>query len=147
VLVIEDDPQLAKLLRTYLQMEDFEVRIAATREEINAALCAQPTPHLVLLDIVLPDIDGFEVLAKMRHHPAEDGQNGARDREFNPRQQIDALVTEYRRDVPKKIEQLQALSSAGHLAELIRELHILAGSAVPSACGSWAGRPAPLRII
>jgi hypothetical protein len=123
-------------------MDDFEVRIAATREEINAALRAQPTPHLVLLDI-----DGFEVLAKMRHHPAEDGQNGARDRELNPRQQIDALVTEYRRDVPKKIEQLQALSSAGHLAELIRELHILAGSAVPSACGSWAGRPAPLRII
>lgn len=68
VLVIEDDPQLAKLLRTYLQMEDFEVRIAATREQINAALRAQPTPHLVLLDVVLPDIDGFEVLAKMRQH-------------------------------------------------------------------------------
>lgn len=70
VLVIEDDPQLVKLLRTYLQMEDFEVRIAATREEINAALRAQPTPHLVLLDVVLPDIDGFEVLAKMRQHEA-----------------------------------------------------------------------------
>lgn len=70
VLVIEDDPQLAKLLRTYLQMEDFEVRIAATREQINAALRAQPTPHLVLLDVVLPDIDGFEVLAKMRQHEA-----------------------------------------------------------------------------
>jgi CheY-like chemotaxis protein len=46
------------------------VRIAATREEINAALRAQPTPHLVLLDIVLSDIDGFEVLAKMRQHEA-----------------------------------------------------------------------------
>jgi DNA-binding response OmpR family regulator len=45
VLVIEDDPQLAKLLRTYLQMEDFEVRIAATREEINAALHSRPSPR------------------------------------------------------------------------------------------------------
>lgn len=45
------------------------------------------------------------------------------------RKDIDALIAEYRRDVPKKIEQLQALSSAGHLAELIRELHTLAGSA------------------
>jgi hypothetical protein len=43
VLVIEDDPQLAKLLRTYLQMEDFAVRSAATREEINAALREPPS--------------------------------------------------------------------------------------------------------
>jgi hypothetical protein len=83
----------------------------------------------------------------MRHHPAEDDQSGARDRELNPRQQIDALVTEYRRDVPKKIEQLQALSCAGHLAELIRDCISLPAPRVPSACGSWARRPAPLRII
>jgi CheY-like chemotaxis protein len=68
VLVIEDDPQLVKLLRTYLQMEDFAVRSAATREEINAALREPPKPDLVLLDVVLPDIDGFDVLAKMRQH-------------------------------------------------------------------------------
>jgi hypothetical protein len=63
---------------------------------------------------------------------------------LNPRGEIDALIAEYRRDVPKKIEQLQALSCTGSLAELIRELP---APRVRSACGSWAKRPAPLRII
>ena len=70
VLVVEDDAQLAKILRTYLQMEEFAVRVAATREEINKALGEAPRPDLVLLDVVLPDADGFEILEKMRAHEA-----------------------------------------------------------------------------
>jgi CheY-like chemotaxis protein len=70
VLVVEDDAALAKLLRTYLQMEDFEVRTAATREEITKALREPPKPDIVLLDVMLPDIDGFDVLVKMRQHEA-----------------------------------------------------------------------------
>ncbi len=70
VLVVEDDPQLAKMLRTYLKMEDFAVRVAATREEINKALREAPRPDVVLLDVVLPDVNGFDVLAKMRQHDA-----------------------------------------------------------------------------
>jgi CheY-like chemotaxis protein len=68
VLVVEDDAALAKLLRTYLQMEDFAVRTAGTREEISKALSEPPKPDVVLLDVMLPDIDGFDVLAKMRQH-------------------------------------------------------------------------------
>jgi two-component system, OmpR family, response regulator len=70
VLVVEDDPQLAGILRTYLQMEEFAVRVAATRDEINKALGEPPKPDLVLLDVVLPDADGFEILEKMRAHDA-----------------------------------------------------------------------------
>lgn len=70
VLVIEDDAQLARLLRTYLQMESFAVRIAATRAEINQALRETPRPDVVLLDVMLPDSDGFEVLQKIRAHEA-----------------------------------------------------------------------------
>ena len=70
VLVVEDDPQLAKLLRTYLQMEDFAVRLAANRDEITRALREPPTPDIILLDVVLPDVDGFAVLEKMRAHEA-----------------------------------------------------------------------------
>ena len=69
VMVVEDDPQLAKLLRTYLQMEEFAVRVAATREEITKALGEAPRPDLVLLDVLLPDADGFEILEKVRAHP------------------------------------------------------------------------------
>ncbi len=68
VMAVEDDPQLTKLLRTYLQMEGFAVRIAATREEINKALREPPKPDVLLLDVVLPDSDGFELLERMRSH-------------------------------------------------------------------------------
>lgn len=67
-LVVEDDPQLAKMLRMYLQMEEFAVRVAATREDINKALREPPRPDIILLDVVLPDADGFEILQKMRGH-------------------------------------------------------------------------------
>jgi len=70
VLVVEDDPQLAKLLRTYLTMEGMVARLAANREEIAAALRQAPRPDLVLLDVMLPDVDGFDVLARMRQHDA-----------------------------------------------------------------------------
>jgi two-component system, OmpR family, response regulator len=70
VLVIEDDPDILKLLQIFLKLEGFEPRIASNRDEIVAALRAPPLPDLVLLDIRLPDINGFDVLAKMRQHPA-----------------------------------------------------------------------------
>jgi two-component system, OmpR family, response regulator len=66
VLVVEDDPQLAKLLRMFLQMENMAIRMAGNKEQIAAALSQPPKPDLVLLDVVLPDADGFEVLAQMR---------------------------------------------------------------------------------
>ena len=68
VLAVEDDPALTKLLKMYLQMDSFVVRIAATRAEINKALREPPKPDLVLLDVALPDSDGFDLLKKMRGH-------------------------------------------------------------------------------
>jgi two-component system OmpR family response regulator len=70
VLVIEDDPDILKLLQIFLKLEGFETRIASNRSEIVAAFRAPPLPELVLLDIRLPDINGFDVLARMRQHPA-----------------------------------------------------------------------------
>jgi CheY-like chemotaxis protein len=70
VLIIEDEPQLAKLLRTFFSIEGFETRTGANRAEIVEALRKPPVPDLVLLDIMLPDTDGFEILGKLRHHPA-----------------------------------------------------------------------------
>jgi CheY-like chemotaxis protein len=68
VMVVEDEPHVAKLLRTYFTMEGFAARTAGNRAEILAAFREPPTPDLVLLDITLPDADGFDVLAKMRQH-------------------------------------------------------------------------------
>ena len=69
-VVIEDEPSLQKLLKQYLALERFTVRVAGNRAEIISALSAQPAPDLVLLDVVLPDADGFDVLSRIRQHPA-----------------------------------------------------------------------------
>ena len=69
VLIVEDDEALAKFLRKYLELEGFSATIAGNRNEIVAGLRRQPPPDLVLLDVVLPDADGFNILMKMREHP------------------------------------------------------------------------------
>ncbi len=67
VLLVDDDPDLARLIRTFFRFEGIEVQVAAGRAEIMAAFRAS-TPDLVLLDVDLPDANGFDVLARMREH-------------------------------------------------------------------------------
>ena len=69
VLVVEDDPDLQRSLKFLLTMEKFEPRLAANRNEILEALRTPPLPDVALLDVGLPDTDGFDVLARMRQHP------------------------------------------------------------------------------
>lgn len=69
VLIVEDDVSLAKFLRQYLEIEGFVATTAANRDEVIAGLRRQPPPDLVLLDVMLPDADGFNILLKMREHP------------------------------------------------------------------------------
>ncbi len=68
VMVVEDDPSLAGNMRTALERSGFLVQIAANREQIIAAFQHSPMADLVLLDVMLPDINGFAVLADMRRH-------------------------------------------------------------------------------
>ncbi len=69
-LIVEDEPHLAKFLQQYLAFEGFDVRVASHRTAIVAELRKLPVPDLVLLDVMLPDADGFDILYKMRQHPA-----------------------------------------------------------------------------
>ncbi|MGC2518360.1 MAG: response regulator [Burkholderiales bacterium] len=69
VLVIEDDEGLKRALNLLLTLHQFEPRLATTRSEILAALSVLPLPDLILLDVNLPDANGFDILAKLRHHP------------------------------------------------------------------------------
>jgi len=73
VLVIEDDPDICKVLQVCLKLEDIETRTAANREEIVAELRRLPLPDLVLLDVRLTDVNGFDILTRMRQHPALKG--------------------------------------------------------------------------
>ena len=70
VVIVEDEEHLGKLLKTYLGLEGFDARVATNRAEIVAELRRPPLPQLVLLVVVLPDADGFDILAAIRRHPA-----------------------------------------------------------------------------
>jgi CheY-like chemotaxis protein len=67
-LAIEDDPDMALLVRKLLEEAGFEVRTAANRDQAVAAL--REMPDLVLLDVMLPDVNGFDILKRMKAHPA-----------------------------------------------------------------------------
>ena len=69
VLVVEYNVEFQKVLKFLLRFEEFEPRTASNRDEIVAALRTLPSPDVILLDVNLPDISGFDVLAKIRQHP------------------------------------------------------------------------------
>jgi CheY-like chemotaxis protein len=69
LLVIDDDEDLQKLLRYYFKMEGFASRQALKGADILAALREPPLPDAILLDVNLPDANGFDVLARLRQHP------------------------------------------------------------------------------
>jgi len=66
VLVVEDDPDVLALARRWLEREGYAVSHAADGAAALAALGADPLPGLVLLDVMLPKVDGFEVLKRVR---------------------------------------------------------------------------------
>jgi len=65
VLVVDDEPQIQRVLRPSLAACGYEVREAATGQEALAAI-AMLAPDLVILDLGLPDMDGKEALRKLR---------------------------------------------------------------------------------
>jgi len=65
ILIVDDEPELRSMLRQYLTQEGFDVAESATGNEALLAI-ARAEPDLVLLDVGLPDIDGFEVLRTLR---------------------------------------------------------------------------------
>ena len=65
VLVVDDEPQILRALRTTLRGAGYEVTTAATGEEALAAAAADP-PEAVILDLVLPDTHGTEVCRELR---------------------------------------------------------------------------------
>ncbi|MGA7750696.1 MAG: response regulator [Gallionella sp.] len=73
VLVIDDDPDIIKVLQICLKLEGLDTHTAANRDEIVAAFRRSPLPDLVLLDVRLTDVNGFDILTKMRQNQALKG--------------------------------------------------------------------------
>ncbi|MBL1137347.1 MAG: response regulator transcription factor [Chloroflexi bacterium] len=70
ILVIDDDPSVTDLLRRGLTYEGYLVSVAQSGEE-GIAIAREHLPDLVILDIMMPGLDGLEVLRRL--HTADDG--------------------------------------------------------------------------
>ena len=69
VLIVEDDPQTAQLIKLYLIKSQYDVRVANDgRKGLDMAL--NDEPDLVLLDVMLPEMDGMEVCRRVREESA-----------------------------------------------------------------------------
>ena len=68
VLVVDDDPMVTRLVRINLEMEDFEVEEAWDGRTALEAL-QDDAPELLLLDIMMPQMDGWELLRRLRSDP------------------------------------------------------------------------------
>jgi two-component system, NtrC family, response regulator AtoC len=66
LLVVDDDVMMLRYLRTVLECEHYQVATAASGAEALQELRRRPLPDLVLMDLVMPDMDGLETLARLR---------------------------------------------------------------------------------
>jgi DNA-binding response OmpR family regulator len=69
VLIIEDDPDIVRLLTHYLEKEAYSVRSTLTGIEGLAAARAK-LPDVLILDVMLPGLDGYEICKRLRGDPA-----------------------------------------------------------------------------
>jgi diguanylate cyclase (GGDEF)-like protein len=68
ILVVEDERVIARLLKDTLQVEGYQV-VTVLNGEDAVQFALRETPHLLVLDLMLPGIDGYEVARRLRNHP------------------------------------------------------------------------------
>ena len=69
ILLVEDDPDQAALAELRLTMAGYKVHSVDRAKALSAYLRQQPRPDLLLLDVMLPDGNGFDILAQLRGRP------------------------------------------------------------------------------
>ncbi len=69
IMVVDDNPDIVTILRITLESNGFNVRCGYSGEDLFASLKEQ-MPDLILLDIMMPKMDGLEVLARLKGNPA-----------------------------------------------------------------------------
>lgn len=69
ILIVDDDPDILKILQENLRLEDYEIITSTTGEEALRA-AHRYHPDLILLDLMLPDLDGLQVCRKLRKESA-----------------------------------------------------------------------------
>jgi DNA-binding response OmpR family regulator len=98
-LVVEDDDHIAHLLRFMLEREKYTVHLARDGREGQAFIQSQPVPTIVLFDVMLPFVDGFELVRLARAQPGWDSvpvvMLTAKTQERDIVRALDAGATDY----------------------------------------------------
>lgn len=68
ILIVDDDPMVLELMQAVLEPEGFTVLKAGSGRE-GMTLAQQQRPHLIVLDLLMPDVDGFQVLDELKRTP------------------------------------------------------------------------------
>jgi two-component system OmpR family response regulator len=69
ILVVDDDPVIVRLLEVNFRLDGFDVSTAGRGEEAIELAVATP-PDIILLDIMMPGLDGYQVCRRLREIPA-----------------------------------------------------------------------------
>ncbi|HET6776929.1 MAG TPA: response regulator [Actinomycetota bacterium] len=69
ILIVDDDAVISRLLQINFRVEGFEVDSASGWEEVSRRV-AEQVPDLVILDVMMPRVDGFEILRRLKEMPA-----------------------------------------------------------------------------
>lgn len=73
ILIVDDDLDNRELLEIILTQEGFQILTAASGEEALVAAARRPVPDLILLDVMMPVMTGYEVAAKLKDDIATKG--------------------------------------------------------------------------
>jgi pilus assembly protein CpaE len=137
ILVVDDDPNVQRLLRVTLKQEGFEVVVAGDGSE-GLRLWETESPDLILLDVTLPKVDGYEVATRIR---AAEG----------PGKHVPIIMLTAEKEVEQKVRGLRAgaddyLVKPFHQAELLARMKSLVAR-FGARTGTAAGRPPLGKLI
>ena len=136
ILVVDDDPNVQRLLQYTLKQEGYDVVTASDGTE-GFRLWDTESPDLILLDVMLPKLDGYQVATKIR---AEEG----------PGRHVPIIMLTAEREVEQKVRGLRAgaddyLIKPFHPAELIARIKSLLARFAPR--DALVGRPPMGRVL
>ena len=136
ILVVDDDPNVQRLLQYTLKQEGYEVVVAADGAE-GFRLWGAEAPDLILLDVMLPKLDGYQVATKIRAEEAADTH-------------VPIIMLTAEREVEQKVRGLRAgaddyLIKPFHPAELLARIKSLLARFAPreALAGPAAARAGP----
>lgn len=127
ILLVEDDKIIQRIVKTYFEKFDCEVDVASTGSD-GILMGMRNLYHLILMDIGLPDIDGFEVTTSIKQNSVQNHSTPvvaltAHDDERYRRKGRDVNMVDY---IVKPLTMAQCYS-------LLYELHLLKGVDVAEA--------------